>query len=286
MRRVSLSWVRQVLARKGTAKAFAAVLCVSLVLPPQFGVAAELAHTRSLRGVRLNSVNTLIATSTPAIPFKTRLKTWLATLLPLQRVLEIPPVAPAPGLPPAWGASAGVYGGVVNLGNGNLCLQLPLVGWANGVSLSLVFNSQANPSQPSPIAPKWTHSWHVFLTLNSSQTQATLQEGDGSRWVYNDPDGDGVFTPPTGVFDRSTSKSPAIPHDDAVRSPKTQGVCYHYRLAYAILPKDGTLSAIQVVDIWRQGSFSRVEKKGRACFPSYTLTLGVGGDPRRAKACL
>lgn len=127
--------------------------------------------------------------------------------MPLQRAQETPPVAPAPGLPPAWGASAGVYGGVVNLGNGNLCLQLPLVGWANGVSLSLVFNSQANPSQPSPIAPKWTHSWHVFLTLNSPQTQATLQEGDGSRWVYNDPDGDGVFTPPTGVFDRLVRQS-------------------------------------------------------------------------------
>ena len=70
----------------------------------------------------------------------------------------------------------GVYGGVVNLGNGNLTLQLPLVGWAEGVGFTLVFNSQANPSQPSPIAPKWTHNWHVFLTLNSSQTQAILQE--------------------------------------------------------------------------------------------------------------
>ncbi|GIV10110.1 MAG: hypothetical protein KatS3mg019_2201 [Fimbriimonadales bacterium] len=120
---------------------------------------------------------------------------------------EIPPITPAPGLPPAWGASAGVYGGVVNLGNGNLCLQIPLTGWANGVSFSLVFNSQANPSQPSPIAPKWTHNWHVFLTLSSTQRQATVQEGDGSRWVYNDPDGDGVFTAPTGVFDRLVRQS-------------------------------------------------------------------------------
>ncbi|GBC93657.1 hypothetical protein HRbin15_02158 [bacterium HR15] len=45
MRRGSLRWVRQVLAQKGTAKAFAVVLCVSLVVPPQFGVAAELAYT-------------------------------------------------------------------------------------------------------------------------------------------------------------------------------------------------------------------------------------------------
>jgi YD repeat-containing protein len=96
---------------------------------------------------------------------------------------------------------------VVNLGNGNLCLQIPLTGWANGVSFSLVFNSQANPSQPSPIAPKWTHNWHVFLTLSSTQRQATVQEGDGSRWVYNDPDGDGVFTAPTGVFDRLVRQS-------------------------------------------------------------------------------
>jgi hypothetical protein len=95
-----------------------------------------------------------------------------------------------------------VYGGVVNLGNGNLCLQVPIVGWANGVSFTLVFNSQANPSQPSPIAPKWTHSWNVFLEVSSNNKRATLQEGDGSRWVYRDDDLDGVFVSPTGVFDR------------------------------------------------------------------------------------
>ena len=126
------------------------------------------------------------------------LATWLTTVLPLQRVQAIPPLAPAPGLPPAWGASASVYGGVVNLGNGNLCLQIPIVGWANGLSFTLVFNSQADPSQPSPIAPKWTHSWNVFVEVSSDGKRATLQEGDGSRWVYNNPDGDGVFTPRRG----------------------------------------------------------------------------------------
>ena len=50
MRRGNLRWVRQLLAHKRTAKAFAAVLCVSLAVPPQFGVAAELARTRSMRG--------------------------------------------------------------------------------------------------------------------------------------------------------------------------------------------------------------------------------------------
>ncbi|GBC92197.1 hypothetical protein HRbin15_00662 [bacterium HR15] len=40
MRRGSLRWVRQVLARKGTAKAFAVVLCVSLVVPPPLSIAA------------------------------------------------------------------------------------------------------------------------------------------------------------------------------------------------------------------------------------------------------
>ncbi len=45
MRRAGLRWVCQVLARKRTAKAFAAVLCVSLAIPPQFGAAAELAHS-------------------------------------------------------------------------------------------------------------------------------------------------------------------------------------------------------------------------------------------------
>jgi len=49
MRRRNLRWVRQLLARKRMAKAFAAVLCVSLAVPPQFGVAAELARTRSVR---------------------------------------------------------------------------------------------------------------------------------------------------------------------------------------------------------------------------------------------
>jgi hypothetical protein len=99
---------------------------------------------------------------------------------------------------------------VVNLGNGNLCLQVPLVGWANGVSFTLVFNSQANPSQPSPIAPKWTHNWHVFLELSADRKQATLQEGDGSRWVYTDPEGDGVFTPPAWTFGRQDIYQPCM----------------------------------------------------------------------------
>ncbi|GIV06485.1 MAG: hypothetical protein KatS3mg016_2060 [Fimbriimonadales bacterium] len=50
MRRGGLRVVRQVLARKRVAKAFVGVLCVSLAIPPQFGVAAELARTRSVRG--------------------------------------------------------------------------------------------------------------------------------------------------------------------------------------------------------------------------------------------
>lgn len=116
--------------------------------------------------------------------------------------LETPPLSAAPGLPPAWGASANVYGGVVNLGNGNLTLQVPLVGWENGISFSLVFNSQANPSQPSPIAPKWTHNWNVFVEVSADLRQAIVQGGDGSRWVYRDTDLDGVYTPPAGTFDR------------------------------------------------------------------------------------
>ncbi len=148
-----------------------------------------------------------LAPTLPPVPLSVRFTRWLSGLLPLQRLRETTPLAPAPGLPPAWGASASVYGGVVNLGNGNLCLQVPLVGWANRVSFSLVFNSQADPSQPSPIAPKWTHNWNVFLQLSADGKQAILQEGDGSRWVYRDDDLDGVFTPPTGVFDRLVRES-------------------------------------------------------------------------------
>ncbi|MDW8052689.1 MAG: hypothetical protein RMJ83_09465 [Armatimonadota bacterium] len=120
---------------------------------------------------------------------------------------ERPPLPAAPGFAPKWGASANVYSGAVNLGNGNLTLTLSVVSWTKGVSFVLYFNSQANPSQASPIAPKWTHNWNVFLTLDNSQTQAVLQEGDGSRWTYTDPDGDGVFTSPTGVFDRLVRRS-------------------------------------------------------------------------------
>jgi YD repeat-containing protein len=156
----------------------------------------------TVASVHLMPASTRVKTaSLPPVPLKSRLASWLTAVLPWQRVQEIPPLASAPGLPPAWGASASVYGGVVNLGNGNLCLQVPIVGWANGVSFTLVFNSQANPSQPSPIAPKWTHSWNVFLEVSSDNKRATLQEGDGSRWVYRDDDLDGVFVPPTGVFD-------------------------------------------------------------------------------------
>lgn len=50
MRGLTVRKVRQVLVQKGAAKAFAALLCVSLVLPPQLGVASALAHLRAVRG--------------------------------------------------------------------------------------------------------------------------------------------------------------------------------------------------------------------------------------------
>ncbi|GIV12286.1 MAG: hypothetical protein KatS3mg021_0568 [Fimbriimonadales bacterium] len=167
------------------------------------GLTLLLLHLDVAPAVASASVNPRKEAKVASESLATRLMLWAMRVWTLQvQLVDKPPLAPAPGLPPVWGVSASVYGGVVNLGNGNLCLQIPLVGWANGVSFSLVFNSQANPSQPSPIAPKWTHNWHVFLQVSSDGKQATLQEGDGSRWVFRDTDLDGVFTPPTGVFDR------------------------------------------------------------------------------------
>jgi hypothetical protein len=156
-KRFGLRWIRTALmGRRGRliALAFTLLMLHLGILPAVASAHLIPASTRAKTA------------SLPPVPLKSRLATWLIALLPWQRVQETPPLAPAPGLPPAWGASASVYGGVVNLGNGNLCLQVPLVGWANGVSFTLVFNSQANPSQPSPIAPKWTHNWHVFLELS------------------------------------------------------------------------------------------------------------------------
>ena len=197
-RRITLRTLRQGLGRPIFGKVIAIGLTLCLL---NLDLAVALEAKRVLEPIAPKRV------APPALPkpsFLASLNTMLSQIIALK---EQPPVAPAPGLPPAWGASAGVYGGVVNLGNGNLTLQLPLVGWSEGVGFTLVFNSQANPSQPSPIAPKWTHNWHVSLTLNSSQTQAILQEGDGSRWVYTDADGDGVFAPPTGLFDRLVRQS-------------------------------------------------------------------------------
>jgi len=74
------------------AKAFAAVLCVSLMVPPQFGVAAELARTRSMRG-GVNSVNSLIATSLPSFFSLTPLN--FSALLPI----PCPPDVPTMTLP-------------------------------------------------------------------------------------------------------------------------------------------------------------------------------------------
>jgi hypothetical protein len=136
-KRLSLRWVRTLLmGRRGrlVALAFTFLMLHLDILP-------------AVASVHLMPASTRVKTaSLPPVPLKSRLASWLTAVLPWQRVQEIPPLASAPGLPPAWGASASVYGGVVNLGNGNLCLQVPIVGWANGVSFTLVFNSQANPS--------------------------------------------------------------------------------------------------------------------------------------------
>jgi hypothetical protein len=151
-KRLSLRWVRTLLmGRRGrlVALAFTFLMLHLDILP-------------AVASVHLMPASTRVKTaSLPPVPLKSRLASWLTAVLPWQRVQEIPPLASAPGLPPAWGASASVYGGVVNLGNGNLCLQVPIVGWANGVSFTLVFNSQANPSQPSPIATKGMHSSEI-----------------------------------------------------------------------------------------------------------------------------
>ena len=180
--RITLRTLRQGLGRPIFGKVIAIGLTLCLL---NLDLAVALEAKRVLEPIAPKRV------APPALPKPSFLASLNTMLSQITAVQEQPPVAPAPGLPPAWGASAGVYGGVVNLGNGNLTLQLPLVGWADGVGCVLFFNSQANPSQPSPIAPKWTHNWHVSLTLNSSQTQAILQEGDGSRWVYTDADGYG-----------------------------------------------------------------------------------------------
>ena len=144
------------------------------------GLALTLLHEDLAPAVASTELARSKGASVPSISLTERLSSLLLSVSSAVSQLQIsptetPPLAPAPGLPPAWGASASVYGGVVNLGNGNLCLQVPL-GTA-GVGFSLVFNSQANPSQPSPIAPKWTHSWNVFVEVSSDSKRATVQEG-------------------------------------------------------------------------------------------------------------
>jgi len=193
VKRGGLRWVRRVLT--GSKGRWLAV-----------GLALTLLHIDLAPAVASAAVARSRGATLPAVSLAERLSSLLlsvASAVSQLQSVDSPPLPSAPGLPPAWGACASVYGGTVNLGNGNLCLQVPL-GTA-GVGFSLVFNAQANPSQPSPIAPKWTHSWNVFLQVSPNGNQATLQEGDGSRWVYREQNG--AFVAPTGVSDRLVRES-------------------------------------------------------------------------------
>jgi len=148
--RLSVRTVRQWLKKPVVGKTIAVGLTLSLF---NLDLAPALEAKRVLEPIAPKEVE---LPSLPKPSLFAMLGHWIEQIT--VQPAEQPPLPPAPGFAPAWGATAGVYGGSVNLGNGNLTLQLPLTGWADGVSFVLYFNSQANPNDPSPIAPKWTHN--------------------------------------------------------------------------------------------------------------------------------
>jgi hypothetical protein len=110
-RRGGLRWVRRVLtSNRGRWLAVGLALTLLHIDLAPAVVSAEVARSR---GATL-----------PAVSLTERLSSLLlsvASAVSQLQSVDSPPLPSAPGLPPAWGASASVYGGTVNLGNGNRC---------------------------------------------------------------------------------------------------------------------------------------------------------------------
>jgi hypothetical protein len=110
-RRGGLRWVRRVLT-SNRGRWLAVGLALTL-LHIDLALAVASAEVARSRGATL-----------PAVSLTERLSSLLlsvASAVSQLQSVDSPPLPSAPGLSPAWGASASVYGGTVNLGNGNRC---------------------------------------------------------------------------------------------------------------------------------------------------------------------
>jgi hypothetical protein len=88
------------------------------------GLALTLLHIDLALAVASAEVARSRGATLPAVSLTERLSSLLlsvASAVSQLQSVDSPPLPSAPGLSPAWGASASVYGGTVNLGNGNRC---------------------------------------------------------------------------------------------------------------------------------------------------------------------
>lgn len=110
--------------------------------------------------------------------------------------------------PPGGGATAPWERSMdgVNLLNGNLLTSIPIVSWtARGgfpIDISMVHNSQSTVT--AELGPKWTLSYDMSLSINSSTGDITITASDGKSLLFLKHQSSGwgsQFMPPPGVHE-------------------------------------------------------------------------------------
>jgi RHS repeat-associated protein len=99
----------------------------------------------------------------------------------------------------------------VNLATGNYTynhVDLRIHGRGLPFEFKRFYNSKAAPSANQPLGFGWTHSYNIFLSINSSNS-AVIAFGDGHQETYA-TNGTGGYVSETGVFNNLTSSGGAF----------------------------------------------------------------------------
>ena len=110
------------------------------------------------------------------------------------------PVEKDTGAPYPWnGQSNGT-----NTWNGNKLISLPLVSWTakGGLPVAFTLNHNSKSTYNGALGQKWTHTYDIWMTLDSANSRLWAHWGDGQEYAF------AVtltgFTPPAGIHDTVT----------------------------------------------------------------------------------
>ena len=148
--------------------------------------------------------------------------------------------AATPGPAYSWEGSVGD----VKTGNGNKLTSLPIVSWiqAGGLPIAFTLNHNSESSRNGELGPKWTTSYDISLTADSSGNNVTAFWGDGSAYTFTRVGNS--FAAPPGVHDALVYR----PNPISATAPGSYELItkdqVHYNFFYTTTPTHFIISTI------------------------------------------